>query len=57
VSKFASFPPAMRWRWFNPATGESQAGRGSTDRAGRQTFERPAGREDALLVLWQAPGK
>ena len=55
--EMSSFPPAISWRWFNPATGDALAGQGSTDRAGQKTFERPAGWEDALLALRQAPGK
>lgn len=51
--EMSAFPPPLQWRWFNPATGQSQAGPGPTDRAGMQTFERPAGWSDALLVLQQ----
>jgi hypothetical protein len=53
----SSFPSGLRWRWFNPATGEALAGQGSTDRAGQKTFERPPGWQDALLVLRQTRGK
>jgi len=52
--QMSSFPPGLRSHWFNPATGDNQAGQGSTDRAGQMTFERPAGWEDGLLVLRQA---
>lgn len=55
--EMSSFLPARRSRWFNPVTGEALAGQGSTDRAGQETFERPAAWEDALLVLQQAPGR
>ena len=52
--EMSAFPAPMRWRWFNPKTGESQRGEGSASNTGEKTFERPAGWEDALLVLRQA---
>lgn len=55
--EMSSFPPSMQFRWFNPATGEAQAGQAPIERAARQAFERPAGWEDALLVLQQAPSR
>ncbi|HEY5911349.1 MAG TPA: DUF4038 domain-containing protein [Verrucomicrobiae bacterium] len=51
--EMSSFPAPMRWRWFNPATGEAQGSQDSTDRPGQKTFQRPSDWEDALLVLVQ----
>ena len=53
----SSFPAAVRWRWFNPKTGDTQEGQGSASNTGSKSFGRPAGWEDALLVLRPAPAK
>jgi Protein of unknown function (DUF4038)/Putative collagen-binding domain of a collagenase len=53
----SGFPAAIWWRWFNPRSGDAQEGRGSVSHAGQKMFERPAGWEDAVLVLRQAPGQ
>ncbi len=55
--KMSGFPTPMRCGWFNPRTGASQRGERSVSNAGEKTFERPAGWEDALLVLRQAIAK
>ena len=52
--KMSVFPTPMRCGWYNPKTGESQRGERSVSNAGEKTFERPAGWEDALLVLRRA---
>jgi len=51
--EMSGFPTPMRCDWHNPKTGESQRGEGTFSNAGEKTFERPAGWEDALLVLRQ----
>jgi hypothetical protein len=55
--EMSSFPAALRWRWFNPRTGDTQEGQGSASNTRSKTFERPAGWEDAVLVLQQASAK
>ncbi len=52
--QMTGFPAAMRSRWFNPKTGEAVDGEGPVPPVGNKTFARPAGWEDALLVLRQA---
>jgi len=44
-------------RLFRLHTSNYKPRLGSTGRARQETFERPAGWEDALLVLRQTPGK
>ena len=46
-----AFPSGMEGTWFNPATGEYEAIAGTVSAAGSHTFTRPAGWEDALLVV------
>jgi hypothetical protein len=46
-----AFPAPMQARWFNPITGEYQAVTGTIAVADRHTFARPAGWQDALLLL------
>ena len=49
--EMSKFSGAMWWRWVNPKTGDTQRGQGTASNTGSKTFERPAGWEDALLVL------
>ncbi len=49
--EMTGFQAAMRWRWFNPKTGEAVDGEGPVRPVENKTFTRPAGWEDALLVL------
>jgi hypothetical protein len=46
-----SFRTTMRTRWFNPKTGEEQARNETVANSADATLNRPAGWEDALLVL------
>jgi hypothetical protein len=50
----SGFPNAMRCGWYNPKSGGSRRGESSINNTGQKTFERPAGWEDALLMLRQA---
>jgi len=45
------FPKTMRIHWFNPKTGEKVSRSEMTSNSGDVSFERPAGWDDALLVL------
>ena len=45
------FPSAMRAQWINPVTGRSEAAAATPPAPGPHTFIRPAGWEDALLLL------
>lgn len=47
----AGFPAKLRARWFNPASGEHADARPPVPVAGTHTFRRPAGWEDAVLLL------
>jgi len=49
--EMSAFSTPMAWRWFNPETGQSQAGQGDAENRGQRSFERPADWGDALLVL------
>ena len=49
--KMTAFDVPMRCDWYNPKTGAWERGQQSANATGENTFERPAGREDALLVL------
>jgi hypothetical protein len=49
--EMSAFTGPVTWRWFNPETGQSQAGQGEAGNRGQKTFERPPGWGDALLVL------
>jgi hypothetical protein len=49
--EMSSFPAPMWCGWYNPKTGASQRDERSVSNTGETTFERPAGWEDALLVL------
>lgn len=46
-----SFPGPMRMHWHNPKTGEQLAGEQAIPNREESTLRRPAGWEDALLVL------
>jgi hypothetical protein len=48
--EMSAFCAPVMWRWFNPETGQLQAGQGDAENRGQKTFERPAGWGDALLV-------
>jgi hypothetical protein len=50
----SGFPVSLSTRWFNPKTSEAQAGPKLGTTAGPVAFSRPAGWEDAVLVLRSA---